>query len=123
MAKVTFRIPSKKVQYGYVEITGDPGDFGITETADAHGIAQTYIDYMTAFTRSEIGAVTAASKQEAPPKDPETSDEVEQLLHDELGAQKIGEKKNPKPWEAKAEEPAAKKPWEVQQPAASDWDI
>lgn len=122
MAKVTYRIPSKKVQYGYVEITGDPGDFGIEDTADAHAIAQAYVDYMIAFARSEAGSVEAASKQEAPPKDPVTPDEVEQLLHDELGAQKIGTKQSKKPWEKDATA-ATEKPWESKPASASDWDI
>lgn len=124
MAEVTFRIPSKKVQYGYVEIKGEPEELGLTGTGDAHALAQAYIDYVTAFARSEVGAVTAASKQEEPPKDPENSAEVEKLLHDELGAVKIGTKKNAKPWESADFITANTKPWEQQASApAVDWDI
>lgn len=118
MAKVTYRIPSKKVQYGYVEITGDPGDFGIEDTADAHAIAKNYVDYMVAFARSEAGTVTAA-KPEAP-----ASEDVADLLREELGARVVEttEKTSKKPWENKPAEATSNKPWE-NKPAAADWDI
>ena len=112
MAKVTFRLPSKKVNYGYVEITGEAQELGIGNPADAHAVAQAYVNYMVDFVRSEIGTVEAASKQAPAPKDPETPEEVETLLHDELGARKIATKKNTKPWEQKP-----------QVTATPDWDI
>lgn len=116
MAKVTYRIPSKKVVYGYIEITGDPGDFGITDTADAHGIAQAYTQYVAAFQRSEMGTVAAVSPQAPEPT-------VDELLRDELGAREISSTTN-KPWENK---PAAgnDKPWASKAAPASDddWDI
>lgn len=119
MAKVTFRLPSK-VQFGYVEITGEPGEIlGDVELTDAHGVAQRYIEYVTAYKRSEAGTVAAASPQAPAPT-------VEELLRDELGAREISSTPAVKPWENKpaTEAKADNKPWASKAtPAADDWDI
>lgn len=130
--KTVFRLPSKAIQYGYVEVELD-----LPDDADARYIGNVYVNYVHSFLEGEqkgLNALLAPSgseltpKAEAPPGDseaaaqrlaegkkPRTVDEgnemATQLIKQELGATEVEESETPqKPWEKKVD--TKPKPWE-----------
>lgn len=100
--KVTFRLPSKAVQYGYIEVEMD--SMGLSPEA----LGEMYAKHVKGFWEGEKGAK---------PKAPDTAAQEE--FERQLGATKVATEDNApdspeptaeKPWEKKVE--ASPKPWE-----------
>lgn len=126
-----FRIPSRTVQYGYVELP-----VGMQDGSSPELIAAAYVSYVYAFQKEEeatvqrlkdapsgaLKAPLAASQPEVDhPVDP--VDKAAQMLAEGLGGvTDLGEDEetDAPPWEAKVATP--KKPWEtdVTAPAVTD---
>jgi len=117
MADITFRIPSKKIQYGYVEVR----EHFETELSP-EDLAQRYIDWMARFVKAEDAAFAGALKGDEKPKPVDPVDEVQaessipatdpdELLR-QVGARKVSE--DVAPWDGQGEVPAKlqPKPWE-----------
>lgn len=122
MAEATFRIPSKAVQYGYIEIP-----MPIAEGASPEALASIYISFVYAFQKEEQEALKRLSEtvREAPmPKAPRPYDEdvqeaVNSLAEGLGGVSVVGASgiapwddsdltaaANPKPWETDVTAPA-----------------
>lgn len=133
MAEITYRIPSKAVQYGYVEVTRNWSD---DEPTDPEMLAAAYINYVYAFQKEEQAAISrlkdAPQKPSAAPQGAEQSEvdraigetlKAAQVLADGLGGvTKVGEEdvhpeeSDPEetgkaPWDAKVK--AKAKPWQT----------
>jgi hypothetical protein len=117
--QITFRLPSKAVSYGYVEVTGDHREFGLDDDdVTAKNLGISYATFIAAYWGSEIAATENIAKGR------------HDLIKSELGGKVVSETANPertqvsdieeainagaavdmKPWEQKAE--AQSKPWE-----------
>ena len=110
MTEVIFRIPSKVVQYGYVEVRFPETDPDTSVSAER--MAKAYLAYVQAFQSTELAELEAekSSDVKASPAKAKPADETEAMLASELGATKVGVS-NPEPWE-KETPPASDKPWE-----------
>lgn len=114
MGKVIFRLPSKGIQYGYVEYSYD-------DDGDAYQIGLKYREFVTDFLKGEADGQKAerttkvkADLKEEGYVDPPTQEEAVKMLEEGLGASVYDEP---------VEEEAA--PWEAPPPAPSDddWDF
>lgn len=114
---ITYRIPSAKVKFGYIEVTVND----LSELPEPEALAQHYADYMVRYAQAETGEVAAQQKV--------LDDKAAlELLNSELGVTKLSEEEAAKPWNQETE--TEKKPWESgeKQPEAaasndSDWDF
>lgn len=124
MSEALFRIPSRTVTYGYVEISVE-GDFGLSPEA----LAAHYVNFVHAFQKEELATIErlkdapsgalkaplAASQPEVDhPVDP--VDKAAQMVAEGLGgATYLGESEetDAPPWEAKVAA-TPKKPWETE---------
>lgn len=125
MVEITFRIPSKAHQYGYVEISHQGGD----ELPSPEQLASDYMDYVVRFQKAELAAkpkrpdsrlVGDAFVEELKTAidDPGTIMDnmpkvsAEELMRTELGAHVVSE--TPAPWDGQGEVPAnlEPKPWQ-----------
>ena len=140
VSEVIFRLPSKAVQYGYVEVHATPEELGDPALlADPDQLGALYARVTYEFLKGEqLAMKDLVSPSEPPPGDPQaaadrlaagekprTVDEdnemAKQLIEKELGATVISEK----PWENKVE--PKRKPWEndstpASKAAAADFD-
>lgn len=134
MAEITYRIPSKAVQYGYVEVTRNWSD---DEPTDPEMLAAAYINYVYAFQKEEQAAIErlkdVPQKPSAAPQgaeqrtvqevmsdeDVDSLAEAQAILDKELGGViEVEENDNipmdraaqAAPWDAKVE--AKPKPWQ-----------
>jgi hypothetical protein len=143
MAEITYRIPSRTVQYGYVEVKRSWSD---DEPTDPEMLAAAYVSYVYAFQKEEEATVRriqdgvqeaseaalAASQPEVDhPVDP--VDKAAQMVAEGLGGateiddvieetiKKAEEIEAKAPW--KQEVAAPKKPWETgaKPVATEDW--
>lgn len=136
MAKVIFRLPSKAVRYGYVEVEGTPEEFGLDSLADASVLGMVYEAYARAFHEGEAGASGKPlgtpvpsdlgdfeGQAQAAPAEPGESDteaSAVALIESTLGATVVSEE--PAPWSKPPGKPKTKV-WEAA-PAADlgdDW--
>jgi len=125
--QVTVRIPSKKVPYGYIELNGEPADFGLSGDGYGHAdpteLAEFYAQFIKAYQAAEVAAFEAApSKPKAKPVD-SSVDEAAKMLSDGLGATEIDESEPVKPWDKSSDETEStteSKPWDT---VSSDWDF
>jgi len=130
--KITFRLPSKAVQYGYVEVTGDDEEFGLKGQGGA-AIGDAYQIWVTNFQRGEKGQKTPTTPSKAsqkpsaplleelfqdPPQRPVQSrtavsvgDDPNSLLADDAPATVSGT--SGAPWVVKSDQPVPPKPWET----------
>lgn len=124
MAEIIYRIPSRTVQYGYVEIKRQwPEDQETTPEL----LAAAYVNYVYAFQKEE-GAATEriAEGLSAPVSAPQGAleEKAQELLHEGLGGvTELPEYPHPEdgpdippasaPWDKPAAAPA-KKPWETE---------
>lgn len=107
-----FRVPSKKIQYGYVEVDIDTAGLLPGE------VARLYMDYVSTFQMAEIeyveGKVAAPSSRveadEPTAETPPTEEEAVDIVVDNLGATEVPETE--KPWEKEAPAAPAPKPWD-----------
>ena len=61
LANIVFRLPSKQITYGYVEVSGTPEEFGIHSVADADAIGITYAHYVNRYLEGEVEGVRQAT--------------------------------------------------------------
>lgn len=137
MAEITFRIPSKAVTYGYVEIP-----VTLTDDPAPEALASMYVNYVYAFQKEEQAALKRIAEQPSPaptkPLDvgvpgaaeqrvesdlkPRTVDEANDMaaaiIKQELGATEVDE--DAAPWDRKVA--PSVKPWETETlpPALAD---
>ena len=111
MGKVTFRFPSKKIQYGYAE-----AEFTVADDMSTEDLGREYARATLAFQSGEIDGFNNVEQA------------ARNLLQSELGAKVISEEETPDvepqpeqpgeaettapPWESAAPKAAAK-PWEA----------
>lgn len=132
--QITFRLPSKVAQYGYVEVTGSPEELGFPDdTLTPAALGDAYAKYLARYFEGEqVGVKDYADKQKA---GPESRADAHELIKQELGGKVVEEMAtklisgstegdpitptaNPdrtqvsKPWEQKPE--AQPKPWETE---------
>lgn len=72
LANIVFRLPSKQITYGYVEVSGTPEEFGIHSVADADAIGITYAHYVNRYLEGEVEGVrqVTGAAELAPKKAP-----------------------------------------------------
>lgn len=117
--QVTYRIPSKKVPYGYIEFTWKR-EAG-TGMPDPVEMAVEYADYIKAYQTAEVAAFEKRATLQAHDKPDKAVDEAAKMLSDGLGATEIDESEPVKPWDKSADESTTEsKPWETN---AGDWDF
>lgn len=137
MAEIIFRLPSKIVQYGYVEVKGTPQEFGISGgLEDPNTIGWIYATYMAEYLAGEKKGMDTVLGPQEPAQAPtegvakvkpseiaaEQEKAAEELLKKELGATVVSTEEAP--WKQDAPEPKAK-PWEknaTAKPAVADID-
>lgn len=110
MTEIIFRLPSKQVQYGYVEVKTT----AITNAPAA--IGRLYAETVAEFWEGEKeGLANLVAKREGQP--PPREAELDDVLKEDLGAIVIEETNNEtgKPWVVKSDAPAPTKPWEKKQ--------
>ena len=113
MAEVIFRVPSKKVQYGYMEVKIDVPSVEST-FPDPSELGAMYTEYVSRFVDAEINGIQKVQK--------ELNDaEAAQLLKDTLGATEIPEDEAAKPWNKDTK--TESKPWESSPSSDDDWDL
>lgn len=119
--QVTYRIPSKKVPYGYVEIVDDAPINGMPDPTD---LAQWYAQYIREYQAAEVAAFEAApSKPVTKVKDTSVEDATKILSEGLGGVEEVDENAPAKPWDKSSdeiEENTEKKPWDV---SDDDWDF
>lgn len=130
MAKIIFRLPSKAIQYGYVEVEASPEELGFEDVSDPNVLGAIYATYVGAFLEGEKGGLdlfmrgrpesAPGSRTEArtdeelmEQENPATPEEAVAILQKELGVtveseeappwERKAEAKQPKPWEKKTE--------------------
>jgi len=109
LANATFRIPSKAVQYGYVELP-----VAVGEHPDAATLAAIYVNYVYAFQKEEQEAIKRLQRNPvtAPvtAAQPVTEEEAQRYLDEGLGG--VTEvSKDAAPWDKPAVD-SKPKPWE-----------
>ena len=131
MSEIIFRLPSKAITYGYVEIKATPeelGDPGLLASPDALG--QVYAQFVYAFLKGEQKAVQAALSGTADKYEAEAEADAEELIKSQLGATEVEHsvgdtvtvagteftKHSDAPWDKKVQPKA--KPWEQKASAA-----
>lgn len=130
--KITLRLPSKAVQYGYVEVEGSAEEFGF-EGAEAVTLGQLYQRWVREFQTGEKGQGTSTTPSKAPQKpsaplleelfqDPpqrpvqsrtevSVADDPNSLLADNEPA--TVSDTSGAPWVVKSDQPVSPKPWET----------
>lgn len=118
--QTTWRIPSKKVPYGYLEFTVAEGE----ALPDPEALANQYADYITRYQKAEVVAFEQGPKpQVATVTSIVTEDEAAELIKRELGGVELSEEEAAKPWNQ--EQAEDEKAWESDEVTASgsDWDF
>lgn len=122
--ELIYRIPSKKVPYGYIEIR-DPAP--INGMPDPKDLAEWYAQYIKEYQAAEVAAFEAPPKEviraEAVDRIRDANAEAITMLNDGLdGVEEIDEDAPVKPWTKTSDETEAtnEKPWDLDD---SDWDI
>jgi hypothetical protein len=127
--QVTYRIPSKKVPYGFVEVVWEKADNIMPDPA---AMAGDYAQYIKDYQGAEVAAFEAAPVKAKPAKP--VVDEVEEavkMLDEGLGVTEINESDpvSEAPWDKASDTEATsteeKKPWTMSDSSgdASDWDF
>ncbi|ATW69419.1 hypothetical protein SEA_OLICIOUS_65 [Streptomyces phage Olicious] len=119
--QVTYRIPSKKVPYGFIEVSWKQAGEDMPDPAT---MAEGYAQFIKTYQAAEVAAFEAAPVKPAA-KVPDTSvEDAVKILDEGLGGvEEIDEDAPVKPWNKT--EPAAtateeKKPWAAE---PGDWDF
>lgn len=103
MAKVIFRYPSKKIQFGYVQVEVDGGADDLTPTK----LGALYVQSVLDFQAAEIDAWDEAQRDFT-----KTQEAVTELFKKELGATVVSEEETKAPWEKPIKAEPQAKPWE-----------
>lgn len=117
MINVTLRIPSARIKYGYVEISGSPKEIA---AADPVALAADYINFMGKFTESECQQdannrdavpipVAVVHNADAPEEAAGTPDDMIKAAFPKTKV--VSEAKANAPWEGDTAPPEVK-PWE-----------
>lgn len=116
--KITYRIPSKKVPYGYIEIEHDQG-FAVMP--DPSVLAEEYANYIQAYQAAEIAAFESAPKVKAKAHTNEDINDVAaQEIKSQLGATEVDGDDPDAPWNKNGEETTAS---ETASSNEDDWDF
>ena len=115
--KVTYRIPSKKVPYGYIEIDWERTD-GDASLPSPEELAQEYAAYILAYQKAEVAAFEQPPKA-APKAKPDPVDAAADLMREALGATEVDGDDPAAPWN-EDETPTTSKPADSNE---SDWDF
>lgn len=118
---ITYRIPSKKVPYGYIEFRWERTDSDASLPNPVE-LAEEYADYIRKYQSAEVAAFEGAPKS-APKQVDKSVDEAAKMLSDGLGATEIDESEPVKPWDKSSDETEStteSKPWDT---VSSDWDF
>lgn len=118
--ELTYRIPSKKVPYGYLEFTCKEGE----SLPDPEVLANQYADYISRYQKAEVQAFEQGPKPVvASVTSITTEDEAAELIKRELGGVELSPEEAAKPWNQEAVED--EKAWESDEVTASgsDWDF
>lgn len=127
MAAITYRIPSKKVPYGYLEFAVSEGESLPDPVILAEDYAQYIKDYQTAevqaFENPSLGQIQRADARSKVQDEDKAVDEAAKMLSDGLGgAEEIEEGAPVKPWDKTSDETetTTEKPWDLDDSA---WDM
>lgn len=120
--ELIYRIPSKKVPYGYIEIR-DPAP--INGMPDPTDLAEWYAQFIKEYQAAEVAAFEAAPSKPVKlgPVDDSSVEEATKMLNDGLGGvEEIEENAPVKPWDKTSDETetTAEKPWDLDDSA---WDM
>jgi hypothetical protein len=120
--EITYRIPSKKVPYGYVEIKAPTSLAGFPDPTE---LAEWYANYIREYQAAEVKAFEAPPTQAKSPqaaKDTSVEDAIKILDEGLDGVEEIDENAPVKPWDKASDEieTEEKKPWQTDE---SDWDF
>ena len=115
--QVTYRVPSKKVQYGYLEFTKeDAGD-------SPEVLAEAYADFILRYQKAEKEAFETWTPATNSAPEADINDEVlntaADTIKDSLGATEITEDA---PWDKPTTETTNEKPWAAST-SDDDWDF
>lgn len=118
MAEALFRIPSKAVQYGYVEFTQEMGGL------DPENLAYAYVNYVYAFQKAEQDAIKAIQEgvsAPVPASQPVTEGQAQRYLDEGLGGVSEIEEYDSatEAKEAAQARTAGAAPWDNPQPAVT----
>lgn len=109
MADITFRVPSKAVQYGYIELP-----VSVEEGASPEALASVYVNFVYAFQKEEQAAIKRLLDAPQAASQPVTEEQAKRYLDEGLGGttelSDDGQNEDVKPWDKPA--PEVKKPWE-----------
>lgn len=118
--ETTYRIPSKKVPYGYLEFTVSEGD-GLPDPVK---LAEEYAEYIKAYQAAEVQAFEKPATKAKPKQTEDINDEVMKSAVDEiksqLGATEVDGDDPDAPWNQNGDKSnESPKP----EPDDSDWDF
>lgn len=124
--EITYRIPSKKVPYGYIEFTWKR-ETG-TGMPDPSEMAEEYAAYIRSYQAAEVAAFERPPVVATPPLQEQADKAVEdavKILDDGLdGVTEVSENAKPAPWDKTSDETETEstneKPWDLDD---SDWDM
>lgn len=119
---ITYRIPSKKVPYGFIEFKWERTD-NDASLPDPVELAVEYADYIKAYQAAEVAAFEKRATLQAHDKPDKSVEEAAKMLSDGLGATEIDESEPVKPWDKSSDETEStteSKPWDT---VSSDWDF
>lgn len=131
--KITYRIPSKKVPYGYVEMVDENATMPQPDE-----LAQWYANFISQYQAAEVAAFEQPTKVAKPKPVPEDdiNDIASDLIKDGLGATELSPEEAAKPWNKtgsgsmdgyETDEPTTSKAWEESKAEPSvddtDWDF
>lgn len=116
--KITYRIPSRKVPYGFVEVEWEKAD---AVMPDPVVMAEDYAQFIKDYQAAEVQAFENPTGTQLARAD-KSVDEATKMLNDGLGGvEEIDENAPVKPWDKSADESTTEsKPWEADE---ADWDF
>lgn len=105
--KITYRIPSKKVPCGYLELQADV-DVPVNGLPDAVALANDYAQFIKDYQAAEVAAFESSPKAATPKVKPEDdiNDVASDMIKDGLGATDVTDA----PW-GKTDTPTESKEW------------
>lgn len=124
--QVTYRIPSKKVPYGFLEFTTSEGE----DLPDPATLAEDYAQYVRDYQSAEVQAfenptadqLKRADARSKAKQEDKSVEEATKMLDEGLGGvEEIDENAPAKPWDKTSDTATEeKKPWAAED---GDWDF
>jgi len=123
--QITYRIPSKKVPYGFVEMVDENATMPQPDE-----LARWYANFISEYQAAEVAAFEQSTKVAKPKAKPAPEDDINDvasdLIKDGLGATELSPEEAAAPW-TKTGQPTTSKAWEdpTSAPAEDgpDWDF